>query len=114
MKLYYNNNLALFIPSSILYLNNDNVILKLNKKITNNDKNKLYNLIDINDIQLKLKYKNYNYDEKNLIVIKDYIYKFHIVKDNHEDKTYHLYKHKISSIHSFSKMLNSCWFINNL
>lgn len=111
MKLYYNKNLCLFIPSKILYLKNDVIIVKLNKNILLEDKNKLFNVNDISNIELKLKHFN---DDKKLIVIKDFIYNFSINKNIYEDKTYHITKKPTSIFNNFSKMVNSCWFINSL
>jgi len=111
MKLYYNKNLCLFIPSKILYLKNNVIIFKLNRKISLEDKNKLFNVNDISNIELKLKHLN---DDKNLIVIKDFIYNFNLNKNKHEENTYYVAKNTTSTFNNFSKMVNSCWFINSL
>jgi len=104
MKLYYLNKTLIHIPFTIIRFNsniNNNITFKLNNNNINKDL--LWNVNNINDIKV-------NININNIIVINDYIYKYQLSNNNN---IYNLSKSKIV-INSFSKYLNSIWFINNL
>ncbi len=102
MKLYYLNRILINIPSTIItFKSNHNVIFKLNNNIDNKDL--LWNVENINLIK-------FNIIKNNITIADDYIYKYHLIK---HDNIYKLSKTKFI-INTYSKNLNSCWFINSL
>jgi len=112
MKLIFNNQILLYIPSKIIKFGSNNAIFKLKYPVTYDDKKILYDLDHLNEIKISLNFKDDN-EIKNFNIINDYIYRYHLIKDNHNNN-YHINKHKISSVTQFSKSLVSCWFLNNL
>jgi hypothetical protein len=98
MKFEYSNRVLLEIPYKIINLNLSKIKFKLERPITNNEKEILWATEDINKLKVIINDKN------------DYIYKFHLVKF---DDIYELSTNKIM-INQFSKNLNCCWFLNNL
>jgi len=107
MRINYYKNTILYIPSKIVAYNSNykNIKLRLMREITHEDKDKLYNTHDINELKIQL--------ADNLNIIDSYIYKLTI---NKEDKdTYHFNRNnKINLFSTYSKTLSSCWFIGNL
>ena len=104
-------NELLYIPAIIHKYDMNYIMFSLKNKIEYKDKNPLYNVENINDIKISL-YLNSSSTSSNYKIINGYIYKHHLIKDKNDN--YHLSKHKISSLTTFSKTLNSVWFLNNL
>lgn len=106
MRFLYQSKELLFIPS-VIYINKNHIQISLHKNIDVKMKDILYNVDNVNDIKLVL-----NFNSSSLNIINNYIYKYHIIKNNN---SYNLSKNKITtSLTTFSKTLNSIWFLNNL
>jgi len=101
----------LYIPAVIHKYDNNYIMFSLKKTIETKDKDNLYNVDNINDIRISL-FLNSTSSISNYKIINEKIYKYHLIKDSND--YYHLSKHKISSLTTFSKTLNSLWFLNNL
>ena len=101
----------LYIPAVIHKYDINYIMFSLKRNVESKDKDSLYTVDNINDIRISL-YLNSSSSLSNFKIINDNIYKYHLIKDGNDK--YHLSKHKMSSLTTFSKTLNSVWFLNNL
>ncbi len=101
----------LYIPAVIHKYDINYIMFSLKRNVESKDKDSLYTVDNINDIRISL-FLNSSSTSSNYKIINDNIYKYHLIKDGNDK--YHLSKHKMSSLTTFSKTLNSVWFLNNL
>lgn len=104
MKIFNYSKHILYIPSRIISCNKNEIKFNLDRKITIDDKAKLYESCDINELKIII--------GDNLKIVDNYIYKYNLMKDDKDN--YYLHKNKITPLTTYSKTLSSCWFIGTL
>jgi len=110
MKILFNNNTLISVPSKIILLNTNNTYYKLHlaKKVKYYDKLFAYDYInrlkssEISNIKIVI---------NDIYNINDFISKYNIEKDEYDENIYHLYT---LFNKSSSKQFNVGWFIGNL
>jgi|LakMenE18May11ns_1017448.scaffolds.fasta_scaffold9872112_2 hypothetical protein len=105
IKLTYNNNNLLYIPSNLINFNKNKYTFNMTRPLKCEYKEIVWNVDDISKIKINITKNNYE-------LLNDYIYKYHLTNEN-KTNIYYINKNKFA-ISEFSKTLNSCWFINNL